>query len=113
MGAQWQYILNQLCIEYTRLQWYYTNLYIVYCIIYVHNNDDIFQKETELQQASLDASHAAKNLEDEIEKFEKKKLQDIKVESTTMLTEHFMEITPQACTFHIYRNYNLAKAIVI
>ncbi|KAK2190890.1 hypothetical protein NP493_65g02005 [Ridgeia piscesae] len=35
-------------------------------------------KENELQTASLDASHAAKALEDEIEKFEKKKLQDIK-----------------------------------
>ncbi|KAI0219971.1 Protein FAM92A [Lamellibrachia satsuma] len=35
-------------------------------------------KEAEFQQASLDASHAAKNLEEEIEKFEKKKLQDVK-----------------------------------
>lgn len=41
--------------------------------------DGVFQKEAEFQQASLDASHAAKNLEEEIEKFEKKKLQDVKV----------------------------------
>ena len=42
---------------------------------------NVFQKENELQTASLDASHAAKALEDEIEKFEKRKLQDIKVGS--------------------------------
>ena len=56
---------------------------------------NVFQKENELQTASLDASHAAKALEDEIEKFEKKKLQDIKVGSHQfyLITQEVMEIT--------------------
>ena len=39
----------------------------------------ISQAETDLKMASVDASRTSKSLEEEVDQFERKKLQDIKV----------------------------------
>lgn len=43
------------------------------------DRSQITQAETELQKASVEASRTTKNLEQQMEKFESEKLQDLKV----------------------------------